>query len=173
VRPSSSPCPATAPLSTSACGTGLALHHLQGPGSVVLAASRRRFLQSRCAPWRSRRLAGIDSIELREGRFEETPLGGRLGRLPLQPLGIPLVERRPARRERDPACAHEDGEMDLWFTGLNTGREFARSAAEILPKYVDLENTLECAAVMASLDRNLVHDIFSSFESSGSRLRKR
>src|SRR6218665_2421312 len=148
------------------CGTGGALNHLQSR-----APSSTRFIG--IEPSEQMRLfaqqhnAGSASVELREGRFEA---------LPLEDASVDYLYSIWAFHwSNDPQRASaeirrvlkQDGELDMWFIGMNTGREFARKTAEVLSRYVDLETRLRAASMMAAFDRNIVDGLFSSFESTG------
>ena len=148
------------------CGTGAALNHLQGRASpsVQLIGVEPSEQMRRLAEQRN---AGIASVELREGSFEKLPLAdGSVDYLySIWAFHWTSDPRRAAEEIR--RVLKEDGELDLLFIGLNTGREFARKTAEVLSRYVDLETRLRAASMMASLDRGQVEELFSRFEAVG------
>jgi len=148
------------------CGTGAALNHLQGRASpsVQLIGVEPSEQMRRLAEQRN---AGIASVELREGSFEKLPLAdGSVDYLySIWAFHWTSDPRRAAEEIR--RVLKDDGEMDLLFIGLNTGREFARKTAEVLSRYVDLETRLRAASMMASLDRGQVEELFSRFEAVG------
>jgi ubiquinone/menaquinone biosynthesis C-methylase UbiE len=148
------------------CGTGLALHHLQGraPSHVHLFGVEPSEEMRRLA---ERRNAASPNVELRDGRFESIPLpDDSVDYLySLWAFHWSTDPRRAAEEIR--RVLRRDGELDLRFIGLQTGGDFSRKVGEVLRRYVDLETRLNAASVMTSLDADHVHELFASFAASG------
>ncbi|WP_158624963.1 type I polyketide synthase [Corallococcus terminator] len=148
------------------CGTGLALHHLQGcaPESTRFIGVEPSELMRLRAQQRNRNAA---SVELREGSFEALPLADASVDY-LYSIWAFHWSSDPRRASAEiRRVLKEDGDLDMWFIGLNTGREFASKTAEVLSRYVNLETRLRAASMMAAFDRNVVDELFSGFALPG------
>jgi len=143
------------------CGTGLALHHLRSraPDTMTLIgiepAEQMRLLAEQ-------RSAGVAGIEFREGRFEELPLAEASVDYLYSIWALHWTTEPDRAAAEIKRVLKDDGEMDLWFTGLNTGGEFSRKTGEVLRRYVGLEARLRAASV---------GNAFRSFSSSNAWFR--
>ncbi|WP_394849564.1 SDR family NAD(P)-dependent oxidoreductase [Pendulispora brunnea] len=151
------------------CGTGLALEHLRGraPESTRFVGIEPAEQMRQLAKERMGKRRGESHVEIYDGRFEELPLPDASVDYLYSIWAFHWVSdpRRAAVELR--RVLKKDADIDLWFVGMNTGREFAQITGEILRKYVDLEARVRAASMMASFDRDLVLDLFSFLDPRG------
>src|SRR5690349_21710428 len=113
------------------CGTGLALEHLQGrapSGTRLVGVEPAEQMRSLAAE----RCAARPNIEIRDGRFEAIPLPSGSVDYLYSIWAFHWASDPRAAAEEIRRVLRADGDCDLWFVGVNNGREFTRTVGEVL-----------------------------------------
>src|SRR5215471_6275516 len=148
------------------CGTGLAIEFLgrksrDGVRIVgIEPAERMRSLAKE-------RVAQLNNVDVLAGEFESIPLPDASVDYLYSIWAFHWVHNPSLAVKELQRVLKTDAELDLWFVGWNTGREFAQAASRVLGKYVNLEERIEAASVLASFDRRIVEDLFSFLDRRG------
>lgn len=141
------------------CGTGRLLQDLasNSPADVRFvgiepAEEMRKVAQDR--------LSEFANISIADGRFEELPIPSRSVDYLYSTFAFHWVTDVDAAVREIKRALSEDGEMDLFFTGRDTGREFTAVTTPVFLKYMGASGLCESTEMRNHLTRETALKLF-------------
>lgn len=142
-----------------ACGTGTALHQLAGRvgGDVALVGVEPSAGMRQRAEERTRELPSVDVVE---GTFESLPLESKSVDYLYSHWAFHWTSDAEKAARELARVLTDDGELDLFFTGRSSGREFTPVISPIYSRYLGLNGLLESAKRRLALDADETRKLF-------------
>jgi ubiquinone/menaquinone biosynthesis C-methylase UbiE len=141
------------------CGSGRALRELAaraGPGAQIIGIEPAEGMRVRACE----ALRDIRNVSVVDGRFEKLPIATATVDYLLSILAFHWTTDPEGSVDELARVLRSDGEMDLFFSGRETGREFTARTTPVFLRYMGPALLLQSAGLRTHLTREAAERLF-------------